>query len=134
MVDGVLGGTSVACEAFGPMPLFEIAVIQAGSVPAFDAVFATLASLVYLDGDPGTDLELIDARSQRGNGAGVFVAHDELTGGLSLERAVQNFDVGSADRTTFPFQENFPWPGRGPPLLPPPQHTGARGPTRVHLS
>src|SRR5262249_37160456 len=115
---GVLGKTSVACEAFGPMPLFEIAVIQAGSVPAFDAVFATLASLVHLDGDPGTDLELIDARSQRGNGAGVFVAHDELTGGLSLERAVQNFHVSSADRGSFYFQKNFAWAGlRHRPLL-----------------
>src|SRR5262249_6508810 len=41
----------------------------------------------------------------------VFVAHDELTGGLSLERAVQDFDVGSADRSSFHFQENFAWAG-----------------------
>src|SRR5262249_6589873 len=109
MVDGVLGEASVACEALGSMPLFEIAVIQAGRIPAFYAVFAALASLVHLDGDAGADLELIDARSQRGNGAGVFVAHDELTGGLSLERAVQDFDVGSADRGSFHFQKNFAW-------------------------
>src|SRR5215475_2757550 len=118
MVDGVLGEASVACEALGPMPLFEIAVIQAGRIPAFDAVFAALASFVYLDGDPGTDLELIDARSQRGNGAGVLVAHDELTGGLSLERAVQDLDVGSADRGSFHFQKNFAGAGlRHRPLL-----------------
>src|SRR5262249_60367346 len=117
MVDGVLGETSVACEALGPMPLFEIAVIQAGRVPAFDAVLATLASLVHLDGDSGTDLELIDARSQRGNGAGVFVAHDELTGGVSLERAGQDLDVGSAGRSSFHFQKNFPSAGRRDRLL-----------------
>src|SRR5262249_35993499 len=117
-VNSVLGETSVACETLGPMPLFEIAVVQTGRIPAFDAVFAALASLVHLDRDPGTDLKLIDARSQRGNGAGVFVAHDELTGGLSLERTVQDFDVGSADRGSFHFQENFAWAGlRYRPLL-----------------
>src|SRR5262249_50686009 len=67
--------------------------------------------LVHFDGDPGTDLKLIDAWSQRGNGAGVLVAHDELTGRLSLERAMQDFDVGSADRGSFHFQENFAWAG-----------------------
>src|SRR5262245_136685 len=109
MVDGVLGEASVACEAFSSMPLFEIAVVQAVRIPAFDTVFAPLASLVSLDGDPGTDLELIHARSQRGNGARILVAHDELTGRLSLERAVQDFDVGSADRGSFHFQKNFAW-------------------------
>ena len=88
MIDGVFGEAAVAGKTFRAMPFFEIAVIQARGVPTFDAVLAALAPLVYLDGDAVADLELIDARSQRRDGAGIFMAHDKFPGGLSLERAV----------------------------------------------
>jgi hypothetical protein len=97
VVDGVLGEASVARETFRAMPFFEIAVIQARGIPAFNAVLTALASFVYFDGDAVADLKLIDAWSQRCDGAGVLVAHDELSGGLSLECAMQDFDVRSAD-------------------------------------
>src|ERR1051325_5740847 len=106
MVDGIFGEAAVAGESLRAVSFFEIAVIQAGRVPALNAVLAALAPLMHLDRDAVADLELIDAGPERGDGAGVLVAHDELSGRLSLERAMQDFDVGAADRGDLHFQQH----------------------------
>jgi hypothetical protein len=107
MIDGVFCETPVAGETFRAVAFGEISVIQAGGVPAFDAVFAAVAALVHLHGDPLSDLELVDAWPQRGHGSGILVAHDELTCRLPLERPVQDLYVGSADRSDIHPQENL---------------------------
>jgi hypothetical protein len=89
------------------MSFFEIAVIQARRIPAFDAILAALASLVYLYSNSVADLKLIDAWAQRRDGACVLVPHDELPSGLSLKRTVENFNVGPADRRNFHFQDDL---------------------------
>ena len=111
MIDGVLGEAAVAGETFRPVSFCKIAVIQAGGIPAFDAILAAITTLVHFDGDPLPDVKLVDPGSQRRDGAGVLVAHDEFPGGLSLQRSVQDFNVGSADRGNLHLQEDLakPW-------------------------
>src|SRR5882672_9707249 len=94
VVDRVLREAAVAREPLGAMTLGEIAVVQAGRVPALDAVLAALAALVHLDGHAIAHAELVHARPEDGHRACVLVAHDELALGLALELAVEHLDVG----------------------------------------
>src|SRR5438093_3797545 len=88
VVDRVLGEAAVAGETLRAMPLPDVAVVQAGGVPALDAVLAAVAALVHLDRDAVAHPKLVDAGTERGDRAGVLVAHHERPGRLPLQRAV----------------------------------------------
>src|SRR5262245_36186436 len=107
VVHRVLGEPAVAGEPLRAVPLGDVAVVQAGGVPALDTVLAAVAALVDLDRDAIADAELVDTRTERGDGAGVLVAHHEAAGRLALQRAVQHLHVGAADRRDLDLQQHF---------------------------
>ena len=108
-----LGEPAVAGEALGAVALGDVAVVEAGRVPALDAVLAAVAALVHLDGNAVTDPELVDAGPEGGDRPGVLVAHHELAGRLTLERPVQHLHVRAADRGDLDLQEHFARAGLG---------------------
>src|SRR5436309_8959949 len=114
VVDGVLGEAAVAGEALRAVALRHVAIVQAGRVPALDAVLAALAALVDLHRHAVAHPELVDAGPQGRDSARVLVAHHELPGGLALERAVQHLHVRAADRRDLDLQQRLTQPRLGP--------------------
>src|SRR6266508_3954359 len=117
VVDRVLGEPAVAGEALRAVALRDVAVVQAGGVPALDAVVAAVTALVHLHRHPIAHPELVYAGAQADDGAGVLVAHHEGAGGLAHEGAVQHLHVGAADRRDLDLQQRLArsrlgsWPG-----------------------
>src|SRR2546427_802678 len=110
---GPFGRSKHVGNPAGAVPLREVAVVQAGRVPALDAVLAALAALVDLDGDPVAHLELVHAGPQGGDGARVLVPHDELGRGLPRERPVEHFQIRPADGGDVHAQQDLAGRGRG---------------------
>src|SRR6266436_5911508 len=132
VVDGILGEAAVAREPLGAVALRHVAVVQAGRVPALDAVLAALTALVHLDGHTVAHAELVDARTERRHRARILVAHDEPAFGLAQELSVEHLHVGATDRRDLDLQQRLARPrlGHGPGLHP--HVVGAMENDRLH--
>src|SRR5262249_14018183 len=107
VVHRVLGEPAVAGQSLGTVTLRDVAVIQAGRVPALDAVLAPVAALVDLDRDAIADPELVDPGTEGGDRPRVLVAHHETAGRLALECAVQHLHVGTTDRRDLDLEQHL---------------------------
>ena len=74
------------------------AVVKAGSIFARDAIFTSSAASVYLNGDPLTDLKLVNRRTAGHHCAGIFMADNEISKGRLVGHSMGNyFNVCSTD-------------------------------------
>ena len=108
VVDRVLAEAAVGGEAVGAMALVHVAVVHAvvvaRRVHALAAALALAAAGVDLDRDAIADLELVDARPERDDGAHVLVARRpvlvERQAAFDQRRraVIDHLQIGGADR------------------------------------
>src|SRR4029078_6362065 len=123
VIDRIFGKTTVGGEAIGAMAFLRLSIVQARGIHALAAALALAAAGVDLYADPFADLELVDVRAERRDGAHIFVPRREILvegqPALNARRRTRMDDlkVGCTDRHRIDPDQDFRAGGNGYRLI-----------------